>query len=83
VSYFLAQLRLEKKWQMNASCTVECPINCQLSDWSAWSDCSQTCGLEGKAKEWRNARLFAARIPTSTVKPKIIQTFLIFLIYFY
>ncbi|TRY56858.1 hypothetical protein DNTS_013949 [Danionella cerebrum] len=45
---FCEQLRLEKKWQMNATCTVECPVNCQVSDWSAWSDCSQTCGLEGK-----------------------------------
>ena len=41
------QLGLERKWQMNASCVVECPVNCQLSDWSPWSDCSHTCGLSG------------------------------------
>uniref|UniRef100_A0A672T3S8 Thrombospondin type-1 domain-containing protein 7A n=1 Tax=Sinocyclocheilus grahami TaxID=75366 RepID=A0A672T3S8_SINGR len=51
-------LSLEKKWQMNASCTVECPVNCQLSDWSAWSDCSQTCGLEGKM--WRRRTVVEA-----------------------
>ncbi|XP_051721438.1 thrombospondin type-1 domain-containing protein 7A isoform X1 [Ctenopharyngodon idella] len=55
---YCEELRLEKKWQMNASCTVECPINCQLSDWSAWSDCSQTCGLEGKM--WRRRTVVQA-----------------------
>lgn len=44
---FLFQLGLDRKWQMNASCVVECPVNCQLSDWSSWSQCSHTCGLAG------------------------------------
>uniref|UniRef100_A0A8C1KE39 Thrombospondin type-1 domain-containing protein 7A n=1 Tax=Cyprinus carpio TaxID=7962 RepID=A0A8C1KE39_CYPCA len=55
---YCEELRLEKKWQMNASCTVECPVNCLLSDWSAWSDCSQTCGLEGKM--WRRRTVVEA-----------------------
>uniref|UniRef100_A0A8C8IFT5 Thrombospondin type-1 domain-containing protein 7A n=1 Tax=Oncorhynchus tshawytscha TaxID=74940 RepID=A0A8C8IFT5_ONCTS len=48
---FCEELGLDRKWQMNASCVVECPVNCQLSDWSPWSECTQTCGLAGKL--WR------------------------------
>uniref|UniRef100_A0A8C8DHW7 Thrombospondin type-1 domain-containing protein 7A n=1 Tax=Oryzias sinensis TaxID=183150 RepID=A0A8C8DHW7_9TELE len=50
---FCEELNLERKWQMNASCLVECPVNCQMSEWSPWSDCSQTCGLEGKMRRQR------------------------------
>ncbi|XP_061442295.1 thrombospondin type-1 domain-containing protein 7A isoform X3 [Rhineura floridana] len=45
---YCEKLGLEKTWQMNTSCVVECPVNCQLSDWSPWSECSQACGLSGK-----------------------------------
>ncbi|AWP15681.1 putative thrombospondin type-1 domain-containing protein 7A-like [Scophthalmus maximus] len=55
---FCDELNLEKKWQMNISCVVECPVNCQLSEWSAWSACSQTCGLEGKM--WRRRSVVQA-----------------------
>ncbi|XP_067467764.1 thrombospondin type-1 domain-containing protein 7A [Thunnus thynnus] len=55
---FCKELGLERKWQMNASCVVECPVNCQLSDWSAWSECTHTCGLQGKL--WRRRTVIQA-----------------------
>ncbi|TNN23541.1 Thrombospondin type-1 domain-containing protein 7A [Liparis tanakae] len=51
---FCEELDLEKKWQMNVSCVVECPVNCQMSAWSPWSDCSQTCGLDGEEVDRRS-----------------------------
>ncbi|XP_077599244.1 thrombospondin type-1 domain-containing protein 7A [Stigmatopora nigra] len=55
---FCKELGLERNWQMNASCVVECPVNCQLSDWSAWSDCTHKCGLQGKV--WRRRTVIQA-----------------------
>ncbi|XP_077362253.1 thrombospondin type-1 domain-containing protein 7A-like [Festucalex cinctus] len=55
---FCKELGLERKWQMNASCVVECPVNCQLSEWSAWSDCTHKCGLQGKL--WRRRTVIQA-----------------------
>ncbi|XP_053189729.1 thrombospondin type-1 domain-containing protein 7A [Scomber japonicus] len=55
---FCKELGLERKWQMNASCVVECPVNCQLSEWAAWSECTHTCGLQGKL--WRSRTVIQA-----------------------
>ncbi|XP_029022153.1 thrombospondin type-1 domain-containing protein 7A [Betta splendens] len=55
---FCKELGLERKWQMNASCVVDCPVNCQLSEWSQWSECTHTCGLTGKL--WRRRTVIQA-----------------------
>ncbi|XP_028835225.1 thrombospondin, type I, domain containing 7Ab isoform X4 [Denticeps clupeoides] len=55
---YCEELGLEKRWHMNASCTVECPVNCQLSDWSTWTECSHACGLEGRM--WRTRTVIRA-----------------------
>uniref|UniRef100_A0A674EB22 Thrombospondin type-1 domain-containing protein 7A n=1 Tax=Salmo trutta TaxID=8032 RepID=A0A674EB22_SALTR len=57
------------KWQMNASCVVECPVNCQLSDWSPWSECTQTCGLAGKL--WRRRTML--QVPQGDGRPCPLQ----------
>ncbi|XP_068190028.1 thrombospondin type-1 domain-containing protein 7A [Antennarius striatus] len=55
---FCKELGLDRKWQMNSSCVVECPVNCQLSDWSQWSECTHSCGLGGKL--WRRRTVIQA-----------------------
>ncbi|XP_028971693.2 thrombospondin type-1 domain-containing protein 7B isoform X3 [Esox lucius] len=35
-------------WRLSEGCDVECPVNCVLSDWSTWSECSHTCGHQGQ-----------------------------------
>ena len=29
---------------------VECPVNCEMSSWGDWSQCSKTCGTGGVNK---------------------------------
>ncbi|XP_063755232.1 thrombospondin type-1 domain-containing protein 7A isoform X1 [Eleginops maclovinus] len=62
---FCKELGLDRKWQMNASCVVECPVNCQLSDWSPWSECTRSCGLAGKL--WR--RRTVTQVPQGDGRP--------------
>jgi hypothetical protein len=33
--------------------TQPCPVDCELSDWSGWSDCTRTCGSSGSATRTR------------------------------
>lgn len=46
--FSLSQLHLEKPVPTSSRCVVGCAVDCQLSPWSAWSQCSHTCGAGGE-----------------------------------
>ncbi|XP_041329117.1 thrombospondin type-1 domain-containing protein 7B [Pyrgilauda ruficollis] len=54
------QLHLEKPVPTSSRCVVGCAVDCQLSPWSAWSQCSHTCGAGGQMVRGRSVVLRAA-----------------------
>lgn len=36
-----------------------CPIDCKVSEWSAWSKCDEPCGFSGAKKRTRNTLIYA------------------------
>uniref|UniRef100_A0A8C3TQM7 Thrombospondin type 1 domain containing 7B n=1 Tax=Catharus ustulatus TaxID=91951 RepID=A0A8C3TQM7_CATUS len=53
------QLHLEKPVPTSSRCVVGCAVDCQLSPWSAWSQCSHSCGT-GQMVRGRSVVLRAA-----------------------
>jgi hypothetical protein len=37
-------LRCPTTYTKNDTCSVQCSVNCAVSEWSEWSTCSRTCG---------------------------------------
>uniref|UniRef100_A0A8C4Q523 Spondin-like TSP1 domain-containing protein n=1 Tax=Eptatretus burgeri TaxID=7764 RepID=A0A8C4Q523_EPTBU len=62
---------LDKLWRLTMPCTISCPLNCHLSAWESWSDCSHSCGIEGMMV--RHRRVLKSNRANGRPCPEILQ----------
>ncbi|XP_006824202.1 thrombospondin type-1 domain-containing protein 7A-like [Saccoglossus kowalevskii] len=72
---YCAQFSLNYKPNpLSAICHIECPLDCQMSQWTEWSQCTHTCGYEGLITRSRHIvkepNTFGRMCPTSLVQYK-------------
>ncbi|KAI9538317.1 Thrombospondin type-1 domain-containing protein 7B [Dissostichus eleginoides] len=57
-------------------CHIPCPLDCKLSDWSAWSSCSASCGSGLKIRsKWLREKAFNGGRPCPKLDLKNQQMF--------
>ncbi|XP_070537085.1 thrombospondin type-1 domain-containing protein 7A-like isoform X2 [Ptychodera flava] len=63
-----------KPGPLEEPCHLVCPMDCQMSNWSPWSQCSMTCGHEGISLRQRHivreANQFGRYCPTDMIQQK-------------